>query len=129
MRSHDQYNTTIYGLNDRYRGVRGGRRVLLVHPEDLTDLGFADGDTVDLVSEWSDGVERFARRFRLVAYPTARSCAAAYYPETNSLVPLGSVAEKSNTPASKSVVIRLEPHSAQAGSQLSGKAPAGTSPE
>jgi molybdopterin-dependent oxidoreductase alpha subunit len=108
MRSHDQYNTTIYGLNDRYRGIKGGRRVLLVHPDDLTDLGFEAGHTVDLVSEWTDGSDRVAERFRLVDYPTARGCAAAYYPETNSLVPLGSVAEKSNTPVSKSVVIRLE---------------------
>ena len=144
MRSHDQYNTTIYGLNDRYRGVKGGRRVVLVHPEDLVDLGFDDGDTVDLVSEWTDGSERRAERFRLVSYPTARGCAAAYYPETNSLVPLDSVAEKSNTPASKSIVIRLESRSpsgaargdaspaaartAQTGSQDSGNAPAGTSP-
>jgi molybdopterin-dependent oxidoreductase alpha subunit len=107
MRSHDQYNTTIYGLNDRYRGVKGGRRVVLVHPEDIPALGLAPGDTVDLISEWQDGVERVAERFRVVPYPTARGCAAAYYPETNPLVPLGSVAEKSNTPASKSVVIRL----------------------
>jgi molybdopterin-dependent oxidoreductase alpha subunit len=125
MRSHDQFNTTIYGLNDRYRGIKGGRRVLMVHRDDLAELDFEAGDTVDLISEWTDGSERVARRFRLVEYPTARGCAAAYYPETNSLVPLGSVAEKSNTPASKSVVIRLERHRE---SQLSGSAPAGTSP-
>jgi anaerobic selenocysteine-containing dehydrogenase len=125
MRSHDQFNTTIYGLNDRYRGIKGGRRVLMVHRDDLAELDFEAGDTVDLISEWTDGSERVARRFRLVEYPTARGCAAAYYPETNSLVPLGSVAEKSNTPASKSVVIRLEHHRE---SQLSGSAPAGTSP-
>jgi molybdopterin-dependent oxidoreductase alpha subunit len=130
MRSHDQYNTTIYGLNDRYRGVKGGRRVVLVSPDDLGDLGLEDGQTVDLVGEFSDGVERRAERFRVVSYPTARGCAAAYYPETNSLVPIGSVAEKSNTPASKSIVIRLEPRRTadQTGSQDSGKAPAGTSP-
>jgi anaerobic selenocysteine-containing dehydrogenase len=81
--------------------------VVLVHPEDIPALGLAPGDTVDLISEWQDGVERVAERFRVVPYPTARGCAAAYYPETNPLVPLGSVAEKSNTPASKSVVIRL----------------------
>ena len=108
MRSHDQYNTTIYGLNDRYRGIKGGRRVLLVNPDDLSALGFRAGEAVDLVSEWTDGDERIAERFRLVDYPTARGCAAAYYPETNSLVPLDSVAEKSNTPASKSIVIRIE---------------------
>ena len=107
MRSHDQYNTTIYGLNDRYRGVRGGRRVVLVHPDDLEERGFSDGDHVDLVSEWDDG-ERRAERFRATSYPTARGCAAAYFPEANALVPLDSTAEGSNTPTSKSVVIRLE---------------------
>ncbi|MFI8366442.1 FdhF/YdeP family oxidoreductase [Streptomyces sp. NPDC085466] len=108
LRSHDQYNTTIYGLDDRYRGIRGGRRVVLVHPSDAAALGFADGAYVDLVSEWTDGVERRAPGFRVVHYPTARGCAAAYYPETNVLVPLESTADVSNTPASKSVVVRLE---------------------
>ncbi|MFG3344753.1 FdhF/YdeP family oxidoreductase [Streptomyces sp. NPDC048018] len=108
LRSHDQYNTTIYGLDDRYRGITGGRRVVLVHPEDAAALGFADGSYADLVSEWTDGVERRAPGFRVVHYPTARGCAAAYYPETNVLVPLGSTADISNTPASKSVIVRLE---------------------
>ena len=107
MRSHDQYNTTIYGLSDRYRGIEHGRRVVLVNPDDLAALGIADGTVVDLVSEWRDG-DRRAREFRVVAYPTARGCAAAYFPEANALVPLDSVAEKSNTPASKAIVIRLE---------------------
>lgn len=109
VRSHDQYNTTIYGLDDRYRGVKAGRRVVFVNPDDLAALGIADGATVDLVSEWSDGVERRAPAFRAVAYPTARGCAAAYFPETNVLVPLDSTAEVSNTPTSKSVIIRLVP--------------------
>jgi anaerobic selenocysteine-containing dehydrogenase len=109
VRSHDQYNTTIYGLDDRYRGIKAGRRVVFVHPADLAGLGFADEEMVDLVSEWKDGVERRAPGFRVVAYPTARGCAAAYFPETNVLVPLDSTAEVSNTPTSKSVVIRLEP--------------------
>ncbi|KAB2364646.1 FdhF/YdeP family oxidoreductase [Actinomadura montaniterrae] len=109
VRSHDQYNTTIYGLDDRYRGIKAGRRVVFVNPEDLSDLGVADGATVDLVSEWSDGVERRAPAFRVVSYPTARGCAAAYFPETNVLVPLDSTAEVSNTPTSKSVIVRLEP--------------------
>jgi formate dehydrogenase major subunit len=108
LRSHDQFNTTIYGLDDRYRGVKGGRRVVFVHPDDITHLGFADGDLVDLVSEWRDGSERAATEFRIVAYDQPRGCAAAYYPETNPLVPLDSNAEGSNTPTSKSVVIRLE---------------------
>ncbi|OEJ58459.1 hypothetical protein BGM19_11135 [Streptomyces agglomeratus] len=108
LRSHDQYNTTIYGLDDRYRGIRGGRRVVLVNPDDARELGLADGAYTDLVSEWKDGVERRAPGFRVVHYPTARGCAAAYYPETNVLVPLDATADTSNTPASKSVVVRLE---------------------
>ena len=108
LRSHDQYNTTIYGLDDRYRGIKNGRRVVLIHPEDARELGVADGSYVDLVGEWKDGVERRAPGFRVVHYPTARRCAAAYYPETNVLVPLEATADTSNTPASKSVVIRLE---------------------
>ncbi|MCP3766027.1 MULTISPECIES: FdhF/YdeP family oxidoreductase [unclassified Streptomyces] len=108
LRSHDQYNTTIYGLDDRYRGVTNGRRVVFVHPEDARELRLADGSYVDLVGEWKDGVERRAPGFRVVHYPTARGCAAAYYPETNVLVPLDATADTSNTPASKSVVVRLE---------------------
>ncbi|MFG2089838.1 MULTISPECIES: FdhF/YdeP family oxidoreductase [unclassified Spirillospora] len=109
VRSHDQFNTTIYGLDDRYRGIKAGRRVVFVNPADLSALGLDDGAAVDLVSEWSDGVERRAPSFRVVAYPTAPGCAAAYFPETNVLVPLDSTAEVSNTPTSKSVVVRLEP--------------------
>ncbi|UED83591.1 FdhF/YdeP family oxidoreductase [Streptomyces profundus] len=112
LRSHDQYNTTVYGLDDRYRGITGGRRVVLVHPEDAAEAGLTDGDYADLVSEWTDGTERVAPGFRVVHYPTARGCAAAYYPETNVLVPLDATADTSNTPASKSVVIRLTPGAA-----------------
>ncbi|MGE2735051.1 FdhF/YdeP family oxidoreductase [Mycolicibacterium vaccae] len=112
LRSHDQYNTTIYGLDDRYRGVKGGRRVVFCHPDDITALGFAAGDRVDLISEWTatDGTveERTAEDFMLVAYPTPRGNAAAYYPETNPLVPLDHVARRSNTPVSKAVTIRLQ---------------------
>ncbi|BDV31481.1 FdhF/YdeP family oxidoreductase [Microbacterium terricola] len=112
LRSHDQYNTTIYGKDDRYRGIHGGRRVVLVHARDISDAGFAEGDVVDLVSEWTarDGhvEERRAEAFRLVAYQTPRGNAAAYYPETNVLVPLDSVADVSGTPTSKSVVVRFE---------------------
>lgn len=109
LRSHDQYNTTVYGLDDRYRGITGGRRVVLVRPEDAAERGLADGDFADLTSEWTDGTERVARGFRVVYYPTAPGCAAAYYPETNVLVPLDATAETSNTPVSKSLVIRLTP--------------------
>ncbi|MEU0301436.1 FdhF/YdeP family oxidoreductase [Streptomyces sp. NPDC006175] len=108
LRSHDQYNTTIYGLDDRYRGIKGGRRIVMINPDDAQALGLADGAYTDLVSEWKDGVERRAPGFRVVHYPTARGCAAAYYPETNVLVPLDATADTSNTPASKSVVVRFE---------------------
>nr|WP_275452054.1 molybdopterin dinucleotide binding domain-containing protein [Protofrankia coriariae] len=115
IRSHDQYNTTIYGPDDRYRGIRHGRRVVLVHPDDLAALGIPDGGQVDIVSVHDaaagkgKGKERRAENFRAVAYPTARGCAAAYFPETNVLVPLDSTARRSNTPTSKSLIIRLEP--------------------
>lgn len=108
MRSHDQFNTTMYSLNDRYRGVKKGRHVVFVNAEDLAELGFADGDFVNIHSEFADGVDRVARRFRVIAYPTAKGCVAAYFPEANVLVPLDSTAEGSNTPVSKSVVVRLE---------------------
>ncbi|NLU67546.1 FdhF/YdeP family oxidoreductase [Streptomyces sp. HNM0574] len=107
LRSHDQYNTTVYGLDDRYRGIHGGRRVVLLHPDDARQHGLDDGDMADLTSEWHDGTERTAPGFRVVHYPTARGCAAAYYPETNVLVPLDATADTSNTPTSKSVVIRI----------------------
>jgi molybdopterin-dependent oxidoreductase alpha subunit len=107
IRSHDQYNTTVYGHDDVYRGVRNGRRVVFVSPDDLRELGLRSGDLVDLVGEWRDG-ERRAPGFRVVSYPTARGCAAAYFPETNVLVPLDSQAEGSGTPTSKSIVVRLE---------------------
>ncbi|MER5637715.1 FdhF/YdeP family oxidoreductase [Kitasatospora sp. NPDC002227] len=111
LRSHDQYNTTVYGLDDRYRGITGGRRVVLVNPADAAELGLADGSYTDLVGEWKDGIERRAPHFRVVHYPVARGGAAAYYPETNVLVPLDSTADISNTPTSKAVVIRFEPDS------------------
>ncbi|SOD89753.1 FdhF/YdeP family oxidoreductase [Streptomyces sp. Ag109_G2-15] len=110
MRSHDQWNTIPYAMDDRYRGIKGARRVVLVNPADLAELGLADRDVVDLFSIWRDGVERRADGFRVIAYPTPPGSAAAYYPETNVLVPLDSVADISNTPTSKGVVIRLVQH-------------------
>ncbi|GAC1403521.1 MAG: FdhF/YdeP family oxidoreductase [Mycobacterium sp.] len=112
LRSHDQYNTTIYGLDDRYRGVKGGRRVVFVNPADVERFGFAEGDRVDLVSEFTNGdghmQERRAKDFMIIGYSTPVGNAAAYYPETNPLVPLDHTAAKSNTPVSKAIVIRLE---------------------
>jgi molybdopterin-dependent oxidoreductase alpha subunit len=107
VRSHDQFNTTVYGLDDRYRGIKGGRKVVFVNEADLASYGLHDGDLVDVINTTESG-ERRAKAFRAVAYPTPAGCAAAYFPEANVLVPLESVAEVSNTPASKSVVVRLE---------------------
>ncbi|MFD4260366.1 FdhF/YdeP family oxidoreductase [Streptomyces sp. NPDC058534] len=108
LRSHDQWNTVPYTTDDRYRGIHGSRRVVLVNPADLTALGLAEKDRVDLVSVWHDDAERRAEGFEVVPYPTARGSAAAYYPETQVLVPLDSVADISNQPTSKAVLVRLE---------------------
>jgi anaerobic selenocysteine-containing dehydrogenase len=107
IRSHDQYNTTIYGLEDRYRGVHHGRRVILLNEEDCREARFASGDFVDITSHFC-GQLRTAPRFAVYPYPIPRRCAATYFPEANVLVPIGSVADRSNTPASKSVVISLK---------------------
>lgn len=109
MRSHDQFNTTIYSLNDRYRGIARGRDVVFVNPDDLAELGLEDGQRVDIHSEWRDEPDRVLHNYRVVSYPTAPGCAAAYYPEANVLVPLASAAEHSNTPVSKAVIVRLVP--------------------
>jgi formate dehydrogenase major subunit len=112
LRSHDQYNTTIYGLSDRYRGIEGGRKVVFVHPDDIAAFGLKDGDLVDITTRWAgDDIVRCVRGFRVVSYDTPRGSAAAYYPETNPLVPLDSTAIGSNTPTSKSVVVSLTPAS------------------
>ena len=109
LRSHDQFNTTIYSLNDRYRGIKQGREVVFVSPDDIAELGLTDGQKVDIFSEWPGQPDRVLRGFRVVSYPTARGCAAAYFPEANVLVPLDSASKQSNTPVSKAVVVRLEP--------------------
>ncbi|MCW2587622.1 MAG: oxidoreductase alpha (molybdopterin) subunit [Mycobacterium sp.] len=112
LRSHDQYNTTIYGLDDRYRGVKGGRRVIFVNPADIASLGLTESARVDLISEFTDAAghveERRAKDFLIVPYSTPVGNAASYYPETNPLVPLDHTAARSNTPVSKAIVIRLE---------------------
>ncbi len=106
VRSHDQYNTTVYGLDDRYRGVRGLRRVCFINPRDLDALGWTAGMLVDITSIWHDG-ERCVRGFTLVGYDIPVGCLASYFPETNALVPLDHVSEGSGTPASKSIPVRL----------------------
>lgn len=112
LRSHDQWNTVPYALDDRYRGIHNARRIIMVNPDDLADLGVPDRSVVDIVSVWHDGTERRAEGFTVVAYPAARGSAASYYPETNVLVPLDSVADVSNTPTSKGIIVRLERRSA-----------------
>ena len=106
IRSHDQYNTTIYGLHDRYRGVHNERRVVFIHPDDLAELGGDAGAVVDLQSEYA-GQQRWARTFQLVPYSIPRGCIATYFPEANVLVPSGVTARGSNCPISKSVRVRL----------------------
>jgi molybdopterin-dependent oxidoreductase alpha subunit len=121
IRSHDQFNTSIYGLDDRYRGVYGGRRVVFLNADDIRSEGLSEGQTVDLFSHF-EGEERVARRFVVVPYSIPRRCAATYFPETNVLVPLGSVADKSNTPVSKSVVISIRPSAEESALAVEGAA-------
>lgn len=108
LRSHDQYNTTIYGLDDRYRGVFGQREVVFINPDDMADLGFTEGQNVDIETLWNDGITRRVSGFKLVPYNIPRGNLAAYYPETNPLVPLNSFGDDSGTPTSKSVPVKLE---------------------
>jgi molybdopterin-dependent oxidoreductase alpha subunit len=111
IRSHDQFNTTVYAPDDRYRGVKGGRRAVLMNDDDARERGLRDGDTVDLTSHFTDG-DRTARHFTVVVYDIPRGCCATYFPEANVLVPLGAVARISNTPASKSIVVSVHLHRA-----------------
>ena len=109
IRSHDQFNTTIYGLNDRYRGVENERRVIFMNPKDIKKLGFEAGELVDLYN-FHGGVERIARKFIIISFNIPLGCAATYFPEANILVPIDSVADKSNTPTSKMVILKLRKH-------------------
>lgn len=109
IRSHDQFNTTIYGLDDGYRGIRGARRVILMNPDDMAQRRLRPEDTVDLCSTYR-GVERWARSFCVVSYDIPRGNCATYFPEANVLVPIHEAAEKSNTPVSKFVRITVHPH-------------------
>ncbi|KGJ79534.1 hypothetical protein GY21_05065 [Cryobacterium roopkundense] len=118
MRSHDQYNTTFYGLDDRYRGISNGRRVILINADDAVDMGFQDRDLVDVISTFQ-GEERRADNFRLVVYPTPRGCAAAYFPEANALMHRELVARESNTPGYKAMAVRFIPRAEDETPQLS----------
>jgi len=115
VRSHDQYNTTIYGLEDRYRGLAVARRVVLMHPQDLRERGLEPHQAVDLTSHFR-GETRVARQFVAVPYDIPRGCACTYFPEANVLVPIDQVAHTSNTPSSKSVVISVSPANTNASS-------------
>jgi anaerobic selenocysteine-containing dehydrogenase len=112
LRSHDQFNTTIYGEDDRYRGIFNGRRVVFLNPQDMKRLHIKKDQWVNLISHFESETRR-AERFKAIEYDIPLGCAAAYYPETNVLVPIRSVAEGSNQPASKSIIISIEPNSAQ----------------
>jgi len=112
FRSHDQYNTTIYGLDDRYRGVYGERRVVFAHPDDLAEIRDRLGERVDIVGTHDDGITRRAEDFRLVPFDMPRGALAGYYPELNVLVPLSTFGEKSDTPTSKSVLVTLQARAA-----------------
>ncbi|MFI5151242.1 MAG: FdhF/YdeP family oxidoreductase [Bacteroidia bacterium] len=109
IRSHDQFNTTIYGLDDRYRGVLNERRVIFMNAEDISERGLKPGDVVDIFNNHG-GTERVARQFIVVTFSIPRQCTATYFPETNVLVPINSVADKSNTPTSKLVIVKVQKH-------------------
>jgi len=107
VRSDDQFNTTIYTLNDRFRGVEGGRRVIFMNPSDLRRMGFADGDVVSVFTAVDDGIERVVREMKITAFDIPTGCLAGYYPECNPLVPLWHHAKDSFVPAAKSIPVRL----------------------
>lgn len=114
IRSHNQFNTTIYDLSDRYRGIEGERRVIFLNPDDINAMNLKTGQVVDITSHF-EASERHAFRFIVVPYPIPRQCAAAYFPEANPLVPLGSFADRSQTPTSKSLIITIQPTAETAG--------------
>jgi anaerobic selenocysteine-containing dehydrogenase len=109
IRSHDQFNTTIYGLNDRYRGIYNERRIILMNQKDMNDRDLKSGDAVDIYN-YHSGIERVASHFIVVPFSIPQSCVATYFPETNVLVPIDSVADKSNTPTSKMIIIKVKSH-------------------
>jgi anaerobic selenocysteine-containing dehydrogenase len=106
IRTHDQFNTTVYGLDDRYRGVFGGRRVVFMNEEDMDAAKQQQGQSVDITNRHG-GIARVARGFMVAPYRIPRGCVATYFPEANVLVPIGSVAARSNTPTSKFVIVTI----------------------
>jgi anaerobic selenocysteine-containing dehydrogenase len=108
-RTHDQFNTTIYGLDDRYRGIKNERRVILMNQRDIEKAGFQPGDKVDLFN-YDDGIERIAPLFLIVLYPIPEKNTVTYFPETNVLISINNVVRESNMPASKYVRIRIRKH-------------------
>jgi anaerobic selenocysteine-containing dehydrogenase len=108
IRSHDQFNTTIYDLNDRYRGVLNERRVIFMNAKDIAKQNLKAGDVVDICNN-EGGIKRIAHKFIVVEYNIPEKCTATYFPETNVLVPISVTADKSNTPVSKSVVVKIKP--------------------
>jgi anaerobic selenocysteine-containing dehydrogenase len=106
IRSHDQFNTTVYSQNDRYRGIENDRQVVFMHPQDMTTAGLAANSKVKITSHFN-GETRSMNGFRVVPYDIPSGCVATYYPETNPLIPVKHVADGSNTPAYKSVLVSL----------------------
>ncbi|MEM1208510.1 MAG: FdhF/YdeP family oxidoreductase [Planctomycetota bacterium] len=109
LRSHDQYNTTVYDLNDRYRGIKGERDIVMMNPYDIEQRGLSAGQRVDLTSHFADGRQRVAKGFKVVALPITPGCAAGYFPELNVLVSVNSFADRSRTPTSKFIPVSLSP--------------------
>ena len=109
IRSHDQFNTAIYADNDRYRGISGSRRVILMNETDIAERGLKQGEVVDITSFFAEKT-RCVESFIVVPYPIPRDCCATYFPEANALVPIESVADKSNCPTSKLVKVTIAPH-------------------
>jgi len=107
MRSNDQFNTTVYGYDDRFRGIEGTREVVLMNKDDIARLGLHDGQVVKLMSDAGDGVDREVGGLRVVAFDIPRGCVGGYYPECNPLIPLSHHAMYSKTPAAKSVPVRI----------------------
>ncbi|EKM98652.1 oxidoreductase alpha (molybdopterin) subunit [Acidocella sp. MX-AZ02] len=107
LRSNDQFNTNIYGYNDRFRGIKGTRMVVLLNRDDMIRLGIDEGDMLMLETVWDDGIEHKMSRFRATGYDILPGCCASYYPEANALMPLSHYAARSFTPAAKSIPIRV----------------------